>query len=278
MENGNWVTGNIVLRINGEPVEMEMTVPAFPIKPHRMLPVFQQMSSAMVGECVNAVEAKGKSVSCKAGCGACCRQAVPISEVEAYQLAELVESMPEPRQSEVRQRFAQALAHFTEMKWFDELIDIKDLASAGDPGFTPDKFNEVITNYMKEDVPCPFLEEESCSIHPDRPLLCRDYLVTSAGEKCAAPTKENIEKVPIFMQPSKAMLKVGKTKNSEGISSLMMIEALDFVERFPESFVEKTGPEWASDFFRELSKKDAPMESTPTPAPVDRKRKKKRWK
>lgn len=278
MENGNWVTGNIVLRINGEPVEMEMTVPAFPIKPHRMLPVFQQMSSAMVGECVNAVEAKGKSVSCKAGCGACCRQAVPISEVEAYQLAELVESMPEPRQSEVRQRFAQALAHFTEMKWFDELIDIKDLASAGDPDFNPDKFNKVITNYMKEDIPCPFLEDESCSIHPDRPLVCREYLVTSPSENCAAPTKENIEKVPIFMQPSKAMLRVGKTKNSEGISSLMMIEALDFVERFPESFVEKTGPEWASDFFRELSKKDAPMESTPTPAPIDRRRKKKRWK
>ena len=40
MENGNWVTGNIVLRINGEPVEMEMTVPDFPVKPHRMLPVF----------------------------------------------------------------------------------------------------------------------------------------------------------------------------------------------------------------------------------------------
>lgn len=278
MEDGKWVTGNIVLRINGEPVEMEMTVPAFPVKPHRMLPVFQQMSSAMVGECVSAVEAKGKTISCKAGCGACCRQSVPISEVEAYQLAELVESMPEPRRAEVKRRFARALDHFTQIKWFDQLIDIKDMANAGDPDFSPDKFNEVISSYMNENIPCPFLEEESCSIHPDRPLVCREYLVTSPSENCKSPTYDNIEKVPIFMQPSKAMLMVGKTKNSERMSSLMMIEALDFVERFPENFAQKTGPEWASDFFRELSKKDAPMVASSQTVPLIRKRRKKRHK
>ncbi|HEY5241787.1 MAG TPA: YkgJ family cysteine cluster protein [Polyangiaceae bacterium] len=31
-----------------------------------------------------------------------------------------------------------------------------------------------------ETVSCPFLEEESCSIHPDRPPICREYLVTSS--------------------------------------------------------------------------------------------------
>jgi len=278
MENGNWVTGNIVLRINGEPVEMEMTVPAFPVKPHRMLPVFQQMSSAVVDACVKAVEEDGKTISCKAGCGACCRQAVPISEVEAYQIAELVEALPEPRQTEVKARFAHALAHFRKIKWFDELVDIKDMAYAEDPDFSPEKFNEVITRYMKSDIACPFLFDESCSIHPNRPLVCREYLVTSPAENCVEPTVDNIEKVPIFMQPSKAMLKVGRTKNFEGISSLMMIEALDFVERFPESFEERSGPDWAENFFRELSKKDVPMRPTLTPESSMRKRRKKRRK
>ena len=257
---------------------MEMTVPAFPVKPHRMLPVFQQMSSAMVRECAKAVEAEGKTISCKAGCGACCRQAVPISEVEAYQIAELVESMPEPLQSDIKQRFSHALSHFQKIKWFDDLVNIKDMAYANDPDYSPEKFNAVTTRYLEQDIACPFLIDESCSIHKDRPLVCREYLVTSPAENCATPTKDNIEKVPIFMQPSKAMLKVGRTKNSEGMSSLMLVEALDFVERFPESFVEKTGPDWAGDFFRELSKKDAPMESSPTLPPSKRSRRKKRWK
>lgn len=274
MDNDSWVTGNFVLRINGEPVEMQMTVPAFPIKPHRMLPVFQQMSSAVVDSCVRATEAEGKEISCKAGCGACCRQAVPISEVEAYQLAELVEAMPEPRRSIVKQRFADALAHFTEIDWFSQLIDLKDMASSGDPDFSPDDYERVVTGYMHEGFACPFLEDESCSIHPDRPLVCREYLVTSPAENCKAPTADSIKKVPIFMRPSKALLNLGRTKNMDGISSLMMIEALDFVARNGENFEEKTGQEWTADFFNALTKKDIPA----TSAPAARKRRKKRWK
>jgi hypothetical protein len=33
--------------------------------------------------------------------------------------------------------------------------------------------------YFLQGVACPFLEAESCGIHPDRPLACREYLVTS---------------------------------------------------------------------------------------------------
>lgn len=269
----DWVTGNIVLRINGEPVEMQMTVPATPVKPHRMLPIFQQMSSAVVDLCVDAAISAGKEISCKAGCGACCRQAVPISEVEAYQIAELVDAMPEPRQSEVRRRFAVALDHFNSIRWFDELIDLKDMAWEGKPGFSPKKYDEVITKYMKQGIACPFLEDESCSIHPDRPLVCREYLVTSPAEFCSEPTAETIEKVPIFLRPSNAILKYAKSANSENISSLMMIEALDFVERHPESFDEKSGPDWAAEFFGHLTAGDE------KPKAVDKvRRNKKRWK
>ena len=274
MENDSWVTGNIVLRINGEPVEMELTVPDFPVKPHRMLPVFQQMSSAVVDFCVRFVEAEGKEISCKAGCGACCRQAVPISEIEAYQLAELVEEMPEPRQSVVKKRFTDALTHFTAIRWFDQLINLKDMASAGDPDFSPENYERVVTAYMQEDFACPFLEDESCSIHDDRPLVCREYLVTSPAENCKSPTAESISKVPIFMRPSKAILDVGRTQNMEGISSLMMIEALDFTERNAENFADKTGKEWATDFFQVLTKKQVPA----TPVARARKRRKKRGK
>lgn len=276
MENEEWVTGNVVLRVSGEPVEMQLTVPAFKIKPQRMLPIFQEMSSAVVGLSVDAVESEGKQISCKAGCGACCRQAVPISEVEAYQISELVESMPEPRKSAVKKRFAAALEHFTTMNWFSELIDLKDMAYENTPGFSPAKYMETVMKYFHEGIPCPFLEDESCSIHPVRPLICREYLVTSPAENCQSPTAETIKKVPIVLKPSKAMLGVGRTKNSEGISSLMLIEALDFVERHPEEFEEKTGERWAADFFRELTRKDIPKLAETSNPPPKRRRKKRR--
>ena len=51
--------------------------------------------------------------------------------------------------------------------------------------------------YFALGIPCPFLEEESCSIHPDRPLVCREYLVTSPAELCAGPTQEGVTPVPV---------------------------------------------------------------------------------
>ncbi len=259
MNQDEWITGKLVLRINGEPVEMQMTVPAAPIKPQRMLPIFQQMSSAVVA---TSVEANGKEVSCKAGCGACCRQAVPISEAEAYQIAELVEAMEPKRRSIIKERFSSQLAHFTKLKWFDRLIGLQDMAHEKDPNFSPAKYMAVVTDYFKEGLPCPFLEDESCSIHPDRPLVCREYLVTSPAENCSDPKPTNIEKVPIFMRPSKAMLKVGRSSNSEGMSSLMMIEALDFVERNPDRFPLRTGPEWAELFVKELASEDRKVDNS----------------
>ena len=43
MSTDEWVTGNVEMRLGGVPLKMEMTVPAASIKPHRMLPIFQQM-------------------------------------------------------------------------------------------------------------------------------------------------------------------------------------------------------------------------------------------
>src|SRR5689334_13165705 len=46
----------------------------------------------MVGMSVQHDEEQGRKVSCKQGCGACCRQAVPVSPPEAWMLADLVAS------------------------------------------------------------------------------------------------------------------------------------------------------------------------------------------
>ena len=50
-----------------------------------------------------------RSSSSNATCGACCRQLVPISALEARELVRLVDRMPEPRRSVLRQRFNDAL-------------------------------------------------------------------------------------------------------------------------------------------------------------------------
>jgi len=250
--SGEFVTGKFNLKISGEPLTLEMTVPLEPVKPQRMLPVIQSITSQIIDICSDAVKADGKEISCKAGCGACCRQPVPISRAEAFHLAELVEAMPEPRRSDVKQRFAESLSRFREIGWFERFEDLLALVESGSPEFKAKDYMDLTNEYMQQALDCPFLEDQSCSIHPDRPIICREYLVTSPAEMCTAPTPETIERVPVFLKASKAVMKMDRDPRDRE-RSLLMAEALDHVEHSTADQAKRPGPEWAMEFISKLA-------------------------
>ena len=231
MSNENeWITGQVTLSLNGTKIEMEMTVPANPVKPTRMLPI-----------------------SCQAGCGACCNQPVPVAEIEAYQIAELVENMDEPRRSIIKQKFDDACRHFHETKWFERMDDYDELS--------PLERMDTALEYFYDAVPCPFLENDSCSIHAVRPLACREYLVTSPAENCAAPTAETIRSVKMFMEPSKILRETARSKNLRKVNFVPMIRSLEWAAEYPEKMPEKKGTEWMTDFVNRLANAKPEAES-----------------
>jgi Fe-S-cluster containining protein len=260
MEPNEWVTGEVVLSIGGESLKMSMTVPAAPIKPHRMLPVFQKMTNSFVEISALAAGAKGETVSCRMGCAACCRYPVPVSEIEIYYFAELVESMAEPRRSEVKERFRSAVEHFKSIGWFERIKEIGDLSLTEAPEEVAEEINKASVEYFGEGVPCPFLdlEAESCTIHESRPIACREYLVTSPAINCSNPTAENIRQVDLFVKPSGTLRYVGMTGQFTGFIPLIRI--LEFADKIPEKFEERTGERWAADFFSKLVRQPIPKE------------------
>jgi Fe-S-cluster containining protein len=257
MEQGEWVTGKVVLRIGGAPLEMEMTVPANAVKPRRMLPIFQQMSNAFVELSMNAATANGEEISCKAGCGACCSQPVPIAEVEAYHIAELVESMPEPRRTEIKERFRVAVGYFSNKKWFDRMK-----ACVSGHAHNTDELKKaalaLVMEYFHENVPCPFLEKGSCSIYEARPLACREYLVTTPAENCSRPTAQTVKVMDLLVKPLDSLRHLGRKGHTAETASLMLVNALEFAAKHSERFEEKTGERWAAEFFGRLTQSDIP--------------------
>ena len=243
-----WTTGQIILSLNGAQIEMEMTVPAKPVKPTRMLPIFQAMASSFVDAGAGEVEANGEKISCRKGCGACCRQAVPLAEIEAYRIADLVENLDEPRRSEIKQKFADACRHLHETGWFERMDEFAE--------FSLDERRRIVMEYFNEGIACPFLEDESCSIHPDRPLACREYLVTSPAENCARPSPETVKVVEITVKPSKALRETGRSENLRKLNFVPMIRALEWASRYPEKMPEKTGKQWMSDFIGILTSRE----------------------
>ncbi len=256
MNNEEMVSGELALAIGGERFDFELTIPATPVKPQRMLPVLQKMTNEIVSRGVQRVNEAGKTISCKAACGACCRQPLLISEVEAFNLAELVESMPLERRQTIKARFREGREHFEKMGWFDRFDDFSEQAKKGKSDELGRAFVALLSEYIDQRVACPFLENESCSIYEDRPLICREYLVTSPSENCANPRPDNTEKIPLSGSPSKAFAAMVKTPDSEKPSTLILIRLLEFAETHTDKFGERPGPEWIGGFMQRLTNRE----------------------
>jgi Fe-S-cluster containining protein len=164
------------------------TVPAGQTNLTQILPVLQSLDDSFIAGVAEQLNQAGRTISCKAGCGACCRQMVPLSIFEAEALSAWIRTLPEARQQELAQRFHQALLKLAGAGLIDRMVNEDWLAET-------ESARKLALDYLYQRVACPFLEDESCSIHPIRPLICREYLVTSPAEHCFDPAK--LKAVPV---------------------------------------------------------------------------------
>ncbi len=153
-----------------------------------LVPVANQFTQLFGAQAEEHEKQQGREVSCRAGCGACCRQLVVLSIPEVLWIAEVVASLEADHKARVLARFETITTDLDARGLRAELMSPTVRA---EPPHIP-----VVTDYFRLQHACPFLEDESCSIHAVRPVPCRDYNVTSPAENCRDPYRHPIDKVP----------------------------------------------------------------------------------
>ena len=244
---GASLSANIEFTVDGRVISLTVQVPAGPVSPRRILPLVNRLTDVVVDM---AVEAQDEKVSCSKGCGACCRQLVPISVVEARAIDALVQAMDEPRRGAVVARFADACRRMEEAGLMDRLRDFSRLASV-------DEMMRFGLDYFHLGVACPFLEDESCSIHGDRPVICREFLVTSDARHCADPGPQIIRRIDLGARISRALPSLEARTDLPTMPWLPLILALEWAAANPENS-ERSGTELLQALFGCLSGKDLP--------------------
>ena len=246
----NVVTANVELTVNGKRVAMQIRVPAGKVRPSELLPMYRGLAERLTALAVQGAQASGHSITCKKGCGACCRQLVPISALEARELVRLVARMPEPRRSEIKARFAAARQRLASElpELMPQLLHPQD--------FPPESVRGLGDRYFALGIACPFLEDESCSIYADRPITCREYLVVSPVEHCAAGDSTNIRALSPPGGPISAGIAAAeRTPGGNRVGWVHLVLAPDFVAEHPGEPPPRTGPELVGELFTRLGKK-----------------------
>jgi Fe-S-cluster containining protein len=223
-------TATLRLSVGDLRIAHPITVPTGPVAAADVVPALQGLVNAVVA----AAEA-GKAISCRKGCGACCRQLVPVSRTEAERLMVTVATLPAERRATLEARFSAAEAALA-------AANLKERKGR------PDR--ELSTAYFALGIACPFLEDESCSIHPDRPLVCREYLVTSPAALCAGPEQEGVTPVPV---PKVSLAARGLQDEGEEWFPLALL--MDWAKTRPKGGARRTGPEWIQKFLKGMSRK-----------------------
>lgn len=247
--NSNLVISTLDLTIGGQPVRLQIPLPTEKVTAETMLPLFQELTNFLVEMSVKSAEKEGKQISCQKGCGACCSQLVPITELEINHLKKVVNEMPAAQQTEIHRKFKQAIQQLAAANLLEKLRRPQHL--------NKDQRLKLGLDYFQLNVPCPFLESQSCSIHPHRPMACREYLVTSPVKHCSTPQLGAIEGIKIPRKISHAVTKLtkqqSKTQSKTQSHWLPLILALEQPKKPVNKQKRQSGMDWLKDVLTKLT-------------------------
>jgi Fe-S-cluster containining protein len=150
-----------------------------------------------------------------------------VTPAETLALARQVQAMPAARQARVRARFADGVTRLRQAGLFDALI-------RDEPTTSPQQALTVNATYFGLGLACPFLEDGACSIHVDRPFVCRQYLVTSPATLCADPLNAPVAVVPMPLRPVGSMLNAATAVAGRPQLTVPLMLALVYAERHHE--------------------------------------------
>ena len=185
-----------------------------------------------LGEQAQALEerkarAAGKTISCQKGCAACCRMLVPVSAPEAFALKDMIGALPDARRQATLRKVAEAKTRLAQVGLLARLTAIAET----DRQLSDEEMEPINRDYYALRTPCPFLENEVCSIYEDRPAACRELLVTSPAELCRDMVKNPVRLLAIPVRMSTALGLLWSDLVGGPLRFIPLPVALDWAER-----------------------------------------------
>ena len=196
-----------------------------------ILPEIFAISNELIAHALSVAGAKGQRASCERGCVSCCYQLIVMSDHEALLLAHIVSLMEPKEQARIKDALKSMLHVLEKNGLLAEMLDTHANCFSDS-----ERLVEVQRRYWELQLACPFLVEGSCSVYEFRPLVCRQYMVSSPSGCCARIFQPNnlMRKIPLAYDLGSALASFNGAAEKPTLA--VPIPALLLVNGFLESF------------------------------------------
>ena len=218
---------DVSVKTSAGPVKATVEIPDGFVPVTQILPLLRQLGQQAQALEEQKTTAAGQVISCARGCAACCRMLVPVSAPEAFGLRDMVAALPEARRDTIRGRLADATARLEQAGLLAQLRQVAET----DRPITDEMMEPINRAYYTLKLPCPYLENEACSIYEDRPAACRELLVTSPAEWCQDMVHKPVRAVPVPIRVSTILGLVWSDLTSGPPRLIPLPLALDWADR-----------------------------------------------
>jgi len=139
-----------------------------------IVPVARMISTKLALFVLDKLGKDGESVPCRKGCSACCNYLIPLSVPEVFCLRREMLAMPPTRTGVILKSCLAASKDILEKKF-----NINKLTKNGQ--FQKERLSRW---YAGLKMSCPFLSDGLCALYEQRPIACREHIVTSLPSSC----------------------------------------------------------------------------------------------
>jgi Fe-S-cluster containining protein len=157
-----------------------------------IVPLARRLSTKLAILFLERLRGNGQSIPCQKGCSACCSYLIPLSVPEVFRLREELLAMPQEKSSRVLKSCTVAAKKILDKS--PEGLDVNKLT----------KNNLAQTDQLSKwyaglKLTCPFLSDGLCMSYEQRPLACREHIVTGSSFFCQPDHKgePNVASMPV---------------------------------------------------------------------------------
>ena len=138
-----------------------------------IVPLARTISSKLAIAFLDVLGEEGQTVACCKGCSTCCNYLIPLSVPEAFRLRQdlLLQSEGELN------RILQSCLDTTQ-----SMLDIRPPIFSSKNDQSP--VDQISKRYSGFKLACPFLSDGLCVSYEQRPLACREHIVTGSSIFC----------------------------------------------------------------------------------------------